>query len=279
MEKDITFEEQVEVQRYFIHLAYDGGGYCGWQIQKSGDTVQAAINLALSKILNERIMTTGCGRTDTGVHATSFYAHFMTDKALPNRFADRLNSILPQTISVFSVFPVAKKAHARFDAYSRTYEYYIHHKKSPFLRNYSMLCLMQNMNWDAVYEATTMITAFKDFTSLCRPSDDFKTNLCDVSLARWDIVKRLPVAGLGQDEFLRFTITSNRFLRGMVRKTVGTLLMIGNGKISVQEFHEQVSTQQALFKTSLAPPQGLYLTDVKYPTNIINPIQINHDEN
>ena len=261
LEEEVVFTKQ----RYFIHLAYDGGGFCGWQIQNNGDTVQAALNFALSKILNEHVASMGCGRTDTGVHATSFYAHFTTGKELPSRFADRLNSILPQTISIFSVIPVHPKAHTRFDAYSRTYEYFINFYKSPFLRSYSMHCYVNNLNWDAIHQATAMLTTFNDFTSLCRPSDDFKTNICGVTEARWDAVKKMSVAGPVEDEFMRFTITSNRFLRGMVRKTVGTLLMVGSGKISVEQFHDTVMHQKEFYKTALAPPNGLYLTDVKYP--------------
>jgi len=263
-------EEQLPLRkpRYFIHLAYDGTNFCGWQMQPNGDTVQQTLNNALSRILNEHVMTMGCGRTDAGVHATSFYAHFTTDKILPNRFEDRLNSLLPKTISIFKIFPVHDKAHTRFDAISRSYEYYIHFYKSPFLRAYSMQSYMGEMNWDNIFLATEKLTTFKDFTSLCRPSDDFKTNICDVSVAKWEKVRRAPVAGPGEDEFMRFSVTSNRFLRGMIRKTVGTLLMVGNGKISVQQFEDTVSAQQEFFKTALAPPQGLYLTDVKYPYQV-----------
>jgi tRNA pseudouridine38-40 synthase len=256
--------------RYFLHLAYDGTGFSGWQIQPNADTVQARINIVLSQILNERIMCMGCGRTDAGVHASSFYAHFETAHPLPSRFTDRLNSLLPKSIVVFLTARVADNAHTRFNAFSRTYEYYIHFKKSPFLTNYSFYQPHQETNWDLVEKATALLPSFKDFTSLCRPSDDFKTNICDVTEAKWEKVIRPAVAGPVPDEFMRFTITSNRFLRGMVRKTVGTLLMVGRGKVSFDQFENTVANQQEFFKTALAPPQGLYLTDIKYPYPIID---------
>jgi tRNA pseudouridine38-40 synthase len=254
--------------RYFIHLAYDGTGFHGWQIQKNGDSVQERVNSALSQILNSRIMCMGCGRTDAGVHATSFYAHFDFGGELPHRFVDRLNSILPKSIVVFNIMSVAQNAHTRFHATKRSYEYYIHFEKNPFLKSYSLYLGHLKTNWDIVFEATEMLTTFKDFTSLCRPSDDFKTNLCDVSLAKWDRVQKPSVAGPKQNEFMRFTISSNRFLRGMVRKTVGTLLMLGADKISLQEFEDTIANQQEFFKTSLVSPEGLYLTDVVYPYSL-----------
>lgn len=254
--------------RYFIHLAYNGGGFCGWQIQPDADTVQARINVALSQLLNEHIACVGCGRTDAGVHATSFYAHFSTEKELPSRFTDRLNSILPSAITVFNVFPMHEKAHTRFDAVSRTYEYYIHFKKTPFLSAHSCYLQYADTDWEIVNKATALLPTFSDFTSLCRPSDDFKTNICNLTEARWDSVKRPSVAGGSEDEFMRFTITSNRFLRGMVRKIVGTMLLIGKHKISLAEFEETVCAQRNFIRSISAPPQGLYLTDVKYPYQV-----------
>lgn len=260
--------------RYFIHLAYDGGGYCGWQLQLNSDTVQARVNAALSQLLNERISSMGCGRTDAGVHASSFYAHFNTEKELPNRFVDRLNSILPQAITIFDLFPMHEKAHTRFDAVSRTYEYYIHFYKKPFLSAHSFYLQYPDTDWEAINQATALLPTFSDFTSLCRPSEDFKTNICNVTEARWDVVKRPALAGGGEDEFMRFTITSNRFLRGMVRKIVGTMLLVGKHKISVAEFEETVRAQKNFIRSISAPPQGLFLTDVKYPYSFNGELKI-----
>jgi tRNA pseudouridine38-40 synthase len=251
--------------RYFIHLAYDGTGYSGWQVQKNAKTVQELLNNALSTLLSERISTGGCGRTDAGVHATDFYAHFTTEKLLDEKFAFRLNSILPQDIAIFKVFEVADRANTRFDAYSRTYEYYIHAYKNPFLRHYSTHIYTKGINWDLMNEAAAMLPSFSDFTTLCRPSEDFKTNICNVTEARWEKVLRPAVAGFRENEFMRVTITSNRFLRGMVRKIVGTHLYIGRGKFRLEDYKRIVEAKKDLPFAISSPPQGLYLVKIRYP--------------
>jgi tRNA pseudouridine38-40 synthase len=255
--------------RYFVHLAYDGTGYCGWQVQNNGDTVQGKLNFALSRLLSTTISTGGCGRTDSGVHATDFYAHFETGKELDEKFAFRLNSILPQDITIFSVFPVEPRANTRFDAVSRTYEYYLHFEKNPFLRHYSTQVQARNLDWEKIYEATAMIPGFGDYTSLCRPSEDFKTNLCDVTEARWDKVIRPAGAGDRNYEFMRLTITSNRFLRGMIRKIVGVLILIGRNKLSISDYKRIVEAKEEFPFGVSSPPQGLYLTKVRYKEGIL----------
>lgn len=251
--------------RYFIHLAYDGTGYNGWQVQNNAETVQGKLNIALSTLLSERISTGGCGRTDTGVHATDFYAHFTTDKILDEKFAFRLNSILPYDITIFKVFLVHDRANTRFDAYSRTYEYYIHADKNPFLRHYSTQIFAKGIDWDLMNEAAAMLPTFSDFTTLCRPSEDFKTNICNVTEARWEKVTRPAAAGGRENEFMRFTVTSNRFLRGMVRKIVGTHLHIGRGRFSMADYKRLVEAKEELPFAVSSPPQGLYLVKVRYP--------------
>ena len=251
--------------RYFIHLAYDGTGYNGWQVQNNAETVQGKLNIALSIILSERISTGGCGRTDTGVHATDFYAHFTTEKVLDEKFAFRLNSILPYDITIFKVFRVGDRANTRFDAYSRTYEYYIHADKNPFLRHYSTQIFAKGIDWDLMNEAAAMLPTFSDFTTLCRPSEDFKTNICNVTEARWEKVTRPAAAGGRENEFMRFTVTSNRFLRGMVRKIVGTHLHIGRGRFSLADYQRIVLAKEELPFAVSSPPQGLYLVKVRYP--------------
>jgi tRNA pseudouridine38-40 synthase len=251
--------------RYFVHLAYDGTGYCGWQMQKNVKTVQEVLNIALSKLLSEHISTGGCGRTDTGVHATDFYAHFTTEKALDEKFAFRLNSITPQDISIYRVFQVGDRANTRFDATSRTYEYYIHDYKDTFLRHYSTQIYSKGIDWGLMNEAAAMLPAFSDFTTLCRPSEDFKTNICNVTEARWEKVTRPAIAGFRENEFMRFTITSNRFLRGMVRKIVGVHLHIGRGRFSIEDYKRLVEAKEEIPFAVSSPPQGLYLAKVRYP--------------
>jgi tRNA pseudouridine38-40 synthase len=260
--------------RYFIHLAYDGTGYCGWQVQNNGDTVQGKLNNALSRLLSTPISTGGCGRTDSGVHATDFYAHFETGKEVDDRFAFRLNSILPQDITIYRVFPVDARSNTRFDAVSRTYEYYLHFDKNPFLRHYSTQVHARNLNWDLIHEATALIPGFGDYTSLCRPSEDFKTNLCTVTVARWDKVIRPAVAGDREYEFMRLTITSNRFLRGMIRKIVGVLILIGRGKLSIADFKRIVEAKEEFPFGVSSPPQGLYLTKVLYREGVLEGLAI-----
>lgn len=251
--------------RYFIHLAYEGTNYHGWQKQVNGVSVQEKLNFSVSCILNEHIVTMGCGRTDAGVHATDFYAHFDTDKELDEKFTFRLNSVLPKDIRVFKVFLVTQNAHARFHAKSRTYEYFIHQHENGFIRNFSTKIHNREMDWDLVIEATKLIPTFKDFTSLCRASEDFSTNLCNVTEARWDKIIRPAVAGAGTDEFMRFTITSNRFLRGMVRKIVGALILIGRHRLTIEDFQKTVEAKEQFKFALTSPPQGLYLTKVRYP--------------
>jgi tRNA pseudouridine38-40 synthase len=244
--------------RYFLHLSYKGTNYCGWQMQKNSPSVQQVINEALEKLLGHHIASMGCGRTDTGVHAKDFYMHFNTENEL------------------------ADKANTRFDATERTYEYYVYFDKSSFIKPYSFYQGFYHIDWEKVIEAAAFVKTIEDFTSLCLPSIDFKTNLCYIKESKWEILpsqhlilKPFDEPGPSKPlimpynpekgEVLRFTITSNRFLRGMVRKIVGTILMIGKGKIELEEF-KQIVTEKKDFRIHyLAPPNGLFLSKVKYP--------------
>lgn len=268
--------------RYFLHLSYDGTNYCGWQVQANAPTVQQTINEALFKLLRNEIRSMGCGRTDTGVHAKDFYMHFVTEKEIADipDFLFRLNCVLPDDISIFRIIPVAEKAHARFDATERTYEYFIHFDKTPFLKKYSFYQGFYRINWEPMIEAAEFIKTIQDFSSLCLPSVDFKTNICYLKKVQWETLPSQHLILKPYDEqqiygplqnkwtsgeAVRFTITSNRFLRGMVRKIVGTILMIGKGRISLDEFKETVIAQKDFRVHYLAPPNGLFLSKVKYP--------------
>jgi tRNA pseudouridine38-40 synthase len=270
--------------RYFLHLSYDGTTYCGWQVQANAPSVQQTINEALKKLLGHEIHSMGCGRTDTGVHAKDFYMHFTIPSEIPDPadFLFRLNCMLPESIVIFKIIPVAEKAHARFDATERTYEYFVHFDKSAFIKRYSFYQGYYKIDWQPVIEATAILQGIEDFSSLCLPSIDFKTNICRVTTAEWDILpgQHLILKPFDQEfkgrilqapfqfqhsEILRFRITSNRFLRGMVRKIVGTLLMIGKGKVSLDEFKETVNNRKDFRIHYLAPPNGLFLSKVKYP--------------
>ena len=270
--------------RYFLHLSYDGTNYCGWQVQLNAPSVQQTINEALQKLLGQHIASMGCGRTDTGVHAKDFYMHFDAEKEIEDKkdFLFRLNCVLPDDISVFRIIDVEEKAHTRFDATERTYEYYVHFHKSPFIKKYSFYQGFYQIDWEKVLQATKFLKSVQDFTSLCLPSEDFKTNICLIKEARWDILpahhfvlkpfddadtsKPLSIPyEMQTGETLRFTITSNRFLRGMVRKIVGTVLMVGKDRITPDEFKQTVTDKKDFRIHYLAPPNGLFLSKIRYP--------------
>ncbi|MFN8287402.1 MAG: tRNA pseudouridine synthase A [Chitinophagales bacterium] len=270
-------------QRYFLHLRFDGTNYCGWQVQANAPSVQQMINEALFKLLGHEIRSMGCGRTDTGVHAKDFYMHFDAYKEIVDLkdFLFRLNCVLPDDISIFSIIPLQEKAHARFDATERTYEYYIYFDKSPFIRRFACYQGFYKIDWSKVIEAAEFLKGIEDFTSLCLPSEDFKTNLCYIKQSRWDVLSGhhlilkpydpqdlspvKPESTPQTGEVFRFTVTSNRFLRGMVRRIVGTSLMVGKGKISLDAFKETVLAKKEFKVHHLAPPNGLFLSKILYP--------------
>jgi tRNA pseudouridine38-40 synthase len=270
--------------RYFLHLSYDGTNYSGWQCQANAPSVQETINKALQKLLRQEIKSMGCGRTDTGVHAKDFYMHFDAENEIADTkdFLFRLNCMLPHDISIFKIIPVGEKANTRFDATERTYEYYVHFNKSPFIHKYSFYQGFYLVDWEKVLEATNALKGIEDFTSLCLPSEDFKTNICYIKQAKWDVLPSQDTVLKPYDmpdnsvpltiphetksgQVFRFTISSNRFLRGMVRKIVGTVLMVGKGRISLEEFKETVSNKGEFRIHYLAPPNGLFLSKIKYP--------------
>ncbi|MCP3931435.1 MAG: tRNA pseudouridine(38-40) synthase TruA [Bacteroidetes bacterium] len=244
--------------RYFVKLAYKGINYHGWQKQPNSSSVQETIEKAFSTILNTHTDVLGCGRTDSGVHAKEYYLHFDSERECPKDFLHRLNIFLPKDIVIFDVFQVAKDAHARFDAYERSYEYYIGFKKDPFSTEtvwYNPLAL--RLDLEKVQEAASLLLAYDQFFPFCKTRTDVKTMECQLKRSEWVLSER--------SERLVFHITANRFLRGMVRLIVGMCLNVGLGKTSIEEVKEALGNQTRL-KTSLSvPPQGLYLTGIKYP--------------
>lgn len=273
--------------RYFLHLSYDGTQYCGWQVQANAPSVQQTINEALQKLLGHHIASMGCGRTDTGVHAKDFYMHFDAQNEIANLkdFLFRINCVLPRDITIYRILPVDQKAHTRFDATERTYEYYVHFHKSSFINLYSFYQGFYQIDWQQVTRATEVLKGMEDFTSLCLPSEDFKTNICYIKQAKWEVLpshhlvlkpyeenSEFPQLAMYTSnpantpgELLRFTITSNRFLRGMVRKIVGTVLNVGKGKISLDEFQQTIADKKDFRIHYLAPPNGLFLSKIRYP--------------
>ncbi|MBQ0016487.1 MAG: tRNA pseudouridine(38-40) synthase TruA, partial [Bacteroidales bacterium] len=212
-------------QRFFIHLAYHGGAYCGWQTQPGLPTVQQTIEQAISTLMRQKIAIVGCGRTDTGVHASDFYAHFDADVDAdfqPDQLTFKLNSFLPADISIFRIFHVADNAHARFDATARTYRYHVSNLRLPFKQGlYSRIYFDPDIT--EMNRAAQVLMEYDDFTSFAKLHTQVKTNICHITEAHWDYA----------DAEWIFTIRSNRFLRNMVRSVTGTLLDVGRGRLSI----------------------------------------------
>ena len=246
--------------RYFIHLAYKGTHYHGWQIQPNATTVQETLNHALSTILREEINVIGAGRTDTGVHASSFYAHIDIEEQIKDihKLVFKLNTFLPPDIAVYKINPVRPNAHARFDALSRTYKYHITLEKNPFLREYAYY-LYQNVDIVKMNKACSLLFNYKDFTSFSKSNTQTKTNLCDIYSAHWETEK---------PQQLVFTIKANRFLRNMVRAIVGTLLEIGQDKLTVEEFKDIIESRDRSKAGYSMPANGLFLVNIDYPQDI-----------
>ena len=245
--------------RYFLELSYNGSNYCGWQRQPGVASVQQTLEEALSLYLRENIETTGAGRTDTGVHAAYYVAHFDTGVKLSDGrdFVYHVNSMLPGDIALKGITPVADDAHARYDAIQREYAYYILPYKDPFRRDTSWQYLVP-LDVGAMNEAAERLLRYDDFTSFAKLNSNNKTNICRVMSAGWR------QAGGGE---LVFTIRADRFLRNMVRAIVGTLVDVGRGKITPQRFGEIVGARDLSLSSGGAPAQGLFLTDIKY-TNL-----------
>lgn len=246
--------------RYFITLNYDGTRYHGWQIQPNGISVQGELQRALSLILRQDIQVTGAGRTDTGVHARMMVAHFDTEAPtlLNDRDRDqltyRLNRLLPRDIAVQKVEPVADGLHARFSATSRTYRYYVHRSKAPFLRHYS-LQLHYDLDYDLMNQAAAMLLEYDDFGAFCKAHADVKTTLCHVTHAQWHQASAAE---------WYFEITANRFLRNMVRAVVGTLVDVGRGRLSLIDFRKIIEGKKRTEAGESMPANALFLEDITY---------------
>lgn len=243
------------LQRYFLEFSYNGARYFGWQIQPNVTSVQQEIQEKLSLLLQKEIEIVGAGRTDTGVHAKQMFAHLDAEKDLtePN-FIKRLNSFLPKDIAIHQIHLVPNNAHARFDATHRTYEYWIHLNKNPFLENLSWY-FPKELSVDWMNEAGKILMTYKDFECFSKTHTDVKTFLCHVTQCAWE----------QRGDQLIFTIQADRFLRNMVRAIVGTMVDIGTGKISTSHMHEIIQSKNRSKAGFSVPAHGLYLTKVTYP--------------
>jgi tRNA pseudouridine38-40 synthase len=249
--------------RYFIHLAYNGTNYHGWQLQHDLPTVQLVINNGLSLILREEINVVGCGRTDTGVHARNFYTHFdcshKIDAQSLEQLTFKMNRFLDKDIAIYKIWEVNPKAHARFDAASRTYKYYVSNLKDPFKDDFTYY-QYGDLNLEEMNLAAERLFDFIDFTSFSKLHTQTKTNDCKIYKANWE----------QEGHTLVFTIQADRFLRNMVRAVVGTLIEVGRGQLSINEFVQAIEAKNRSEAGYSVPAKALFLEDVVYPMEIIN---------
>ncbi|WP_185866602.1 tRNA pseudouridine(38-40) synthase TruA [Blattabacterium cuenoti] len=244
--------------RFFIELSYNGKLYHGWQIQSEVNSVEGQLEYCLSKLFKTSINIVGAGRTDRGVHAKQMFAHFDFEEKISRNFVKKLNLFLPKSIYVSNIFPVKKHIHARFHALSRTYKYYLTSEKDPFFQDFSWHCFypldIQRMNL-----ASQILMKYKDFSSFCKKGMDNKNNICDIYHADWSRNKI----------HFCFTIEANRFLRNMVRSIIGTLIDVGRGKISINQFIEIIELKDSnSYSSPSVPACGLFITKIIYPEDI-----------
>jgi tRNA pseudouridine38-40 synthase len=249
------------MKRFFIYLSYNGANYCGWQNQPNGVSVQQKIEECLTILLRNPVSITGAGRTDAGVHARLMIAHFDWDGKPfePEVLTEKMNRFLPHDIAIQKIISVSPEAHARFDAVSRTYKYYLTAAKNPF--NYPLQYRCKNaLNFDRMNEAAQILSEYVDFTCFSKLHTDVKTNNCRIMQAEW----------VQDGDVWVFTVSADRFLRNMVRAIVGTLLDVGRGKLSLDGFRQIIESKDRGKAGTSAPGNALFLTDIKYPESIFN---------
>ena len=247
-------------QRYFIKFAFNGSGYHGWQVQDNAVTVQQAFEKALSLILGDETEVMGAGRTDTGVHARQFYAHFdfkKLDRIERENLINKLNKFFAYDIVVYDILPVVADAHARFSALSRTYQYQVLRAKDPFLNSFAWYNY-GNLDVALMNKGAQVLFDYEDFTSFSKLHTQVKTNNCKIMNAWWE----------EQGPLLIFTITADRFLRNMVRAIIGTLVDLGKHKITLDDFRKIIENKDRSEAGVSVPAKGLFLTEIKYPDGV-----------
>ncbi|MDO4881047.1 MAG: tRNA pseudouridine(38-40) synthase TruA [Capnocytophaga sp.] len=243
--------------RYFIEFSYNGKNYCGWQSQPHMLSVQEVLEQALSTLFRVPISLVGAGRTDAGVHSKQMFAHFDFDQIIDDNFIKKINSFLPKDIAVYHFHKVKDNAHARFDAIQRTYEYYINYEKDPFLYEFSYY-QYQKLDILLMNNACQILKQYSDFQCFSKTKTDVKTYICEIKNAFW----------IERANQLIFTITADRFLRNMVRAIVGTMLNIGTKKINLTDFKAIIESKNRGQAGFSVPANALFLTEVKYPSEI-----------
>ena len=243
--------------RYFLTLSYRGTHYAGWQVQSNAPSVQNALETALTTMLREKTAVTGCGRTDAGVHASFYVAHFDAAENLSPGFVNRLNSLLPKDVAVHAIRAVLPTAHARFDAYERSYAYHLSLRKDPFSTETAWhYPLFARLDFEKMQEVASLLPDYSDFFPFCKTDSGVEHFACELKSAFWE---QQP-----EEHQWIFHISANRFLRGMVRLIVGASIQVGRGQLTVADVQKALDKQKPLKKSLSVPPQGLFLTDVKY---------------
>ncbi|MEO1627127.1 MAG: tRNA pseudouridine(38-40) synthase TruA [Bacteroidota bacterium] len=243
--------------KYFLHLAYKGTHYRGWQRQPKAVSIQQRLEETLQKVCRQPLLCSSCGRTDAGVHASQFFCHFKTEADLPDQLVNLLNRQLPSDIRVYELINVAPTAHAQNDAIHRTYDYHCHLQVDPFLSELSTYWPVAEPLWAEMQEAVKLLQGEQDFRAFCKQADLYKHTTCQVQEATLSIHP--------SGHRMRFRITADRFLRAMVRLLVGNLLEIGAGRLTVTQFRDSLEHGSPLPHYKAAYPQGLYLAKVGYP--------------
>lgn len=250
------------MNRYFFHIAYKGTNFRGWQRQKNVITIQEVFEKSLKLVLKEDIACLGCGRTDAGVHAAQYFFHINVKNEIKSDLLFILNKMLPKDIAVFDIIKINDEQHAQFSATERTYDYFIHTIKNPFLAEFSAFYAVKDLDLDKMKKAASLLLNYSDFRALCKTPDKHHNTICDIKSVKLFTDKK--------GEMFRFQITADKFLKSMIRILVYRLLEIGGGKLSIEEFEYYLKNKIELKFVNLAYPQGLYLSKVSYPfLNII----------
>jgi tRNA pseudouridine38-40 synthase len=248
--------------RYFASISYRGTNFHGWQKQPGVVTVQETLESAITLLINDVTGIIGCGRTDTGVHASQYYFHFDSGNLIEaHNLIHRLNLMLPADIVVHNIIPVSDDTHARFSALSRSYTYFISGKKLPFQKKqYWWLSTVQKLDFKKLQETADLLPKYNDFTAFSKLHSGAKTHLCKIEKAEWYFNP--------EENTLRFDIKSDRFLRGMVRLMVGCCIMVAKGKLELIEVKKALENKEKLPRSWSVPPDGLFLSDITYPSHV-----------
>jgi tRNA pseudouridine38-40 synthase len=242
------------MSRYFLEVSYKGTNYSGFQSQENANTVQAEVEKAFKILQKQEVILTGSSRTDSGVHALQNFFHFDFEGKVHPQFAYKINAILPSDIVVKNIIPVAPDAHCRFDAIAREYNYYIYRHKDPFLKDRAFY-FPYKLDLEKMQQAAAIIMDYQDFTSFSKRNTQVKTFNCTILKSNW----------LDHDNTLIYNVQANRFLRGMVRALTATMLKVGRGKLSLDEFRHIIEQKDCTKASFAVPGHGLFLSSVQYP--------------